>query len=47
MEFQNQANQNAAAELPAECLELLILTIRSQQYLIPERHHVTKKGNEN
>lgn len=43
MEFQNQANQNDAVELPAECLELLILTIRPQQYLLPETYHEEKQ----
>lgn len=43
MEFQNQTNQNAAVQLPAKRLELLIPTIRPQQYLLPETHHVKKK----
>lgn len=40
MEFQNQANQNDNVQLPPECLE--ILTIRPQQYLLPETHHVKR-----
>lgn len=45
MELQSQVNQNAAVELPAECLELLILTDHSNTYF--QKHTMSKKIKNN